>query len=881
MTGNDIREKFLKFYESKGHTIVASSSLVPHGDPTLLFTNAGMNQFKEVFLGVEKRPYTRATTSQKCVRAGGKHNDLETVGRTARHHTFFEMLGNFSFGDYFKRDAITYAWEFLTKVLELPEEKLYPTIFQDDDEAFELWQDITGVPAEKIVRLGEKDNFWQMGDTGPCGPCSEIIFDRGEAFKCDEPECFIGKCDCDRWLEIWNLVFMQYNRDENGIMNPLPKPSIDTGMGLERITSIIQNVPTNFDTDLLKEIIVAVEKLCGKPYYGDERGFGFRVVADHIRACTFLVSDGVLPGNEGRGYVLRRILRRAVRLGKSLGIEKPFLYELVGVVVNIMGQAYPEIIEKQDYVSRVIRSEEERFHETLHEGLKIAEQIIAEAKTAGRQQIGGKEAFVLYDTYGFPLDLTEDIADEHGLTVDRSGFEKAMQEQRDRARAARQDVGILAGQELYAELGKDSLPTEFVGYAQIASGSTIKYLISDGERVSQVAAGQKVEVILDRTAFYGESGGQVGDTGLIFKDNGKIRIYDAKKAFNGLVIHLGEVVEGTFSTGDEVMAEIDFKRRQRLARNHSTTHLLHRALKEVVGEHVNQAGSLVEPDRLRFDFTHFQALTAEELKQIEARVNEMIMANLEIATVVTSIDEAKKAGATALFGEKYGDTVRMVNMGDYSLELCGGSHIKNTAEAGLFKLLSESGIGAGLRRIEGVTGDGVLQYISEKESVIEDVSAVLKTSAREVVRRAEGVVRELKEAEKEIAALQTKLARYESQSILDGVREINGVKALAAKVDAPDMDALRNMGDMLKDKLGSGVVVLGSVNEDKVNFIVMATKDVLEKGVHAGNIIREVAKVAGGGGGGRPDMAQAGGKDASKIGDALDKAYEVIHSQVK
>jgi len=881
LTGNEVREKFLKYYESKGHMIVSSSSLVPHEDPTLLFTNAGMNQFKDVFLGLDKRPYKRATTSQKCVRAGGKHNDLDTVGRTARHHTFFEMLGNFSFGDYFKRDAISYAWEFLTGTLGLPEEKLYPTIYTDDDEAFELWQEVTGVPAEKIVRLGEKDNFWSMGDTGPCGPCSEIIYDRGEQFRCQEPDCYIGKCDCDRWLEIWNLVFMQYNRDETGKMTPLPKPSIDTGMGLERITSVIQGVASNYDTDLLKDIITEVEKMCGREYIGNENGFPFRVIADHARACTFLISDGVLPGNEGRGYVLRRILRRAVRFGKSLGIEKPFLYQLVDTVIALMGAAYPEIVEKKEYVSQIIRLEEERFHETLHDGLKIVGEMVSRVKSAGGLRIGGEDAFVLYDTYGFPLDLTEDIAEENGLEVDRTGFEKAMQQQRERARAARQDTAMLAGQELYAEIGKKLGITEFDGYRQTASRANVIGLIVNKEVVAQAEQGQKVEVILDKTPFYGESGGQVGDTGYLTKAGTTIRIYDTRKAFNGLYIHLGEIEKGTLSFGDVVEAQIDDERRKRIARNHSVTHLLHKAMKEILGDHVNQAGSLVEPDRLRFDFTHFQPVTSEELKKIEARVNEKIMSNLEITTEVSSIEEAKKAGATALFGEKYGDRVRVVRMGDYSMELCGGTHLKVTAEAGIFKVLSESGIGSGLRRIEAVTGDGIITYITEKEQLLEEVSAALKTTPNELARRAEGIVRELREKEKELEALQAKIARYESREIIDQVREINGIKALAAQVNAPDMDALRNMGDMMKDKLGSGVVVLGSINDGKVNFVAMATKDVLDKGVHAGNIIREVAKTAGGGGGGRPDMAQAGAKDPGKIAEALEKAYVVIESQIK
>ena len=880
LTGNEIREKFLKYFESKGHTIVASSSLVPHDDPTLLFINAGMNQFKDVFLGLDRRPYTRATTSQKCVRAGGKHNDLETVGRTARHHTFFEMLGNFSFGDYFKKEAITYAWEFLTGVLQLPEARLYPTIYRDDDEAFVLWQEITGVPAQKIVRLGEKDNFWSMGDTGPCGPCSEIIFDRGEEYKCEGSECFIGKCDCDRWLEIWNLVFMQYNRDESGKLTPLPKPSIDTGMGLERITSVIQNVATNYDTDLLKEIITAMEKTSGQKYSGDERGFPFRVIADHARACTFLISDGVMPGNEGRGYVLRRILRRAVRFGKSLGIEKPFLYELVPVVARLMGAAYPEVVAKQDYVRQVIRVEEERFHETLHDGMKIVGDMIDAVNKKGGTQISGQEAFVLYDTYGFPLDLTEDIAEENGLTVDRAGFEKSMQEQRERARAARQDTGMLAGQEIYADIGQKMGATEFVGYGQVSAQANVIALIVNNEVVMEAGEGQKVEVILDKTPFYGESGGQVGDAGYLVKSSARVRIDDTKKAFNGLYIHIGEVEKGTISFGDCVKAEVDAERRKRIARNHSTTHLLHKALKEILGEHVNQAGSLVEPGKFRFDFTHFEAVTPAELKKIEVRVNEMILGNLDVETAVMSLEEARKTGAMALFGEKFGDSVRVVKMEDYSIELCGGTHLGSTAEAGICKIVAEGGIGAGLRRIEAVTGDGVMRYIAEKEALLAEVSAALKTSPHEVARRAEGIVRELKDKEKELETLQAKLARYESEGLMDQVRDIGGIRVLAAQVSAPDMDALRNMGDMLRDKLGSGVVVLGAVIEGKVNFVSMATRDLLGKGIHAGNIIREAAKVAGGGGGGRPDMAQAGGKDPGKTAEALEKVYDVIQNQI-
>ncbi len=882
MTGNEIREKFLKYFESKGHTIVDSSSLVPHNDPTLLFTNAGMNQFKDVFLGMDKRPYNRATTSQKCVRAGGKHNDLDTVGRTARHHTFFEMLGNFSFGDYFKKDAITFAWEFITKEMGLAQDKLYATIYKDDDEAFHLWKEITDLPDERILRLGEKDNFWSMGDTGPCGPCSEILIDRGEEYKCGANKCAIGECDCDRWLEIWNLVFMQYNRDESGTMTPLPRPSIDTGMGLERITSVMQGVNTNFDTDLFKPIIAKVEEICGAPYVRGDQGFPFRVIADHARACTFLISDGVLPSNEGRGYVLRRILRRAVRFGKVLGIEKPFLYQMVDVVVALMGTAYPEIKEKQGYVEQVIKIEEERFHETLHDGMRIVNDIVKKVKEAGHKEISGDDAFLLYDTYGFPLDLTEDIAEENGLTVDKDGFAGAMEEQRNRARAARQDEGMMSGQELYAEVGQKLGATTFVGYSELTCRGTIVALIANGEFVNDIDAGDQVEVILDQTCFYGESGGQVGDTGILTSDKGTVvKVNDTKKTFNGLMVHIGTVEKGKLSFGDALKAQVDESRRKQIARNHSTTHLLHKALKETLGDHVHQAGSLVEPDRLRFDFTHFQGVAVEELEQVEKRVNEMILASLEVETFETSLDEAKSLGATALFGEKYGDRVRVVKMGDYSQELCGGTHLHQTGEAGLFKILSESGIGAGLRRIEAVTGEGTLKLMDEQEDKLDKIAAMVKATPPEVVKRVESLVAALKEKEKELEQLQAKLAKNESQDLLEHVKEIAGVKVLAVKTSAPDMDALRNMGDMLKDKIGSGIVVLANTVDDKVNFVSMVTKDLVGKAAHAGNIIKEVAKVAGGGGGGRPDMAQAGGKDPSKVNEALQKAFEVIEKQIK
>ncbi|MFZ5639625.1 MAG: alanine--tRNA ligase [Bacillota bacterium] len=881
MTGNEIREKFLKYFESKGHTIVPSSSLVPHDDPTLLFTNAGMNQFKEVFLGLDRRPYKRATTAQKCVRAGGKHNDLDTVGRTARHHTFFEMLGNFSFGDYFKRDAIAYAWEFLTEELGMPKDKLYATVYLDDDEAYSLWEEIAGLPAERIIRLGEKDNFWAMGDTGPCGPCSELLIDRGEEFRCGAEVCAIGECDCDRWLEIWNLVFMQYNRDESGKMTPLPKPSIDTGMGLERVTSVLQDVASNYDTDLLRALIMEVEKISGANYFGDQRGFPFRVIADHVRACTFLIADGVLPSNEGRGYVLRRILRRAVRFGIVLGIKRPFMYEIVPVVAELMGKAYPEVLEKRDYVGQVIKVEEERFHETLEDGMKLVDEIIGRVKKEGRHEISGQEAFTLYDTYGFPLDLTEDIAEENGLDVNREGFARAMDEQRERARAARQDTAMLAGQELYAEIGQKMGATQFLGYENTRATANVVALIINQEFATEAKAGDRVEIILNETPFYGESGGQVGDTGTLKTHKVNIKIYDTKKAFNGVIVHYGEVLKGELSFGDVVDVEIDAGRRQKIAANHSATHLLHKALKEVLGDHVNQAGSLVGPDRLRFDFTHFKAVEKEELQKIEERVNEMIMAGLPVDISVMALEEAKAKGATALFGEKYGDEVRVVKMGDYSTELCGGTHLKMTGEAGLLKILGESGIGAGLRRIEAVTGYGTLAYMNEMEDKFGEAAGLLKTSPAEVTKRIEALVQSLKEKEKELAALQAKITKQESANVLDQVRDVGGVKVLAAAVTAPDMDALRGMGDLLRDKIGSGVVVAGAVQDDKVNFVAMVTKDLLDKGIHAGNIIREVAKAAGGGGGGRPDMAQAGGKDPSKLHEALEKVYEVVEAQIK
>jgi len=874
LSGNELRKKFIAYFQSKGHTHVASSSLVPHNDPTLLFTNAGMNQFKDVFLGLEKRPYVRAVTSQKCVRAGGKHNDLDTVGRTARHHTFFEMLGNFSFGDYFKRDAISFAWEFLTKEIGLPEDKLYVTIYQDDDEAFQLWQELTPVPQERIIRLGEKDNFWSMGETGPCGPCSEILIDRGEEKRCDAPVCAIGECDCDRWLEIWNLVFMQYNRDEEGNMTPLPRPSIDTGMGLERIASVVQNVNSNYDTDLLKPLIVEVEKISGKKYYPDQKGFPFRVIADHARSCTFLISDGVLPGNEGRGYVLRRILRRAVRFGKVLGIDQPFLYRLSPVVCDLMAESYPELKDKLEYVQKVIRVEEERFQETINEGIKLVAEMVAKIKKEGRSQISGAEAFTLYDTYGFPLDLTEDIAEEEGLSVDKEGFTKAMEEQRERARNAQKDVkawdlALTVAEQL------DHLPkSQFVGYESLQTESNLQGIIVDGKKTEQAQNEERVYVVLDKTPFYPEGGGQVADTGIIKGPNGQIHVEKTVKLPDGKIIHEGQVT-GVIAEGDVVQAEVTGILRKATARNHTATHLLHKALKEILGEHVNQAGSLVDSTRLRFDFSHFNAVTKGELEQITDRVNGEILKAYPVTYFETSLEEAKKLGARALFGEKYGEKVRCVQAGNYSLELCGGTHVANTGEIGLFKITSEGAVAAGIRRIEAVTGHKALEVIKEKEKQLETIAGLLKTNPKDVETRVEQLLLQLKELEREVEKLKAESQKQQVSELLNNVIEVQGVKVLSVEVKAQDMDSLRSMADLFRDKLGSGVVVLGSTVNGKVNLVAAATKDAVNKGIHAGNIIREVAKKTGGGGGGRPDMAQAGGKAPEKLTEAL-KIVELL-----
>lgn len=877
IAGNDIRKAFLEFFQSKGHEIVPSSSLVPHNDPTLLFTNAGMVQFKDTFLELEERPYKRATSSQKCVRAGGKHNDLDTVGKTARHHTFFEMLGNFSFGDYFKEGAIGYAWEFLTEVLKLDKEHLYITIYKDDDEAFELWQKVAGVSPDRIFRLGEKDNFWSMGDTGPCGPCSEIHYDRGAHLACG-PDCGIGKCDCDRWLEIWNLVFMQYNRDENGVMTPLPHPCIDTGMGLERIASILQDAPSNYDTDLLRNLIKFIEDETGLPYYTDERGFPMRVVADHARSCTFLIADGVLPSNDGRGYVLRRILRRAARFIKLLGIDGVFLAKVVPVVVDMMGDQYPEIREKKDFIIKVISNEEERFHVTLADGMKILEDKIAALKDEGKTVIPGSDAFQLYDTYGFPIDLTEDAAEEQGMTVDKEGFEAAMEEQRNRARNARSNEGFNELEITLTGLIPEVDATEFTGYTTLTDEGTCRALIVGEERRSIMAQGEEGFLVLDKTPCYAEMGGQVGDRGSFTVGDSRADILTTFKLPGGAFIHKIKVAVGEIREGDCGTVAVDAPLRKATQRNHTATHMLHKALRETLGDHANQAGSLVNEDRLRFDFNHFSAVTPEELKIIEDKVNAQILENLNVCTKEMDIEEAKAQGAMALFGEKYGKRVRFVDIGGWSKELCGGTHVGNTGEIGQLKIVSESSIGAGLRRIEAVTGDAARSYFEAEEKELAEIQQLLKVKKSDVILKIQQLLAELKEKEKEIAAFKEAEAASKAGDVLKAAEDYPKGKAIVADMGAIDMNALRDTADKLKENRDDLALVLFATGGEKVSIVISGGKDWLAQGFHAGKLIKEVASVVGGGGGGKPNMAQAGGKDVTKVAEAMAKAKELLQS---
>ncbi|EJI1279044.1 alanine--tRNA ligase [Vibrio vulnificus] len=847
MSTDEVRNAFLKFFESKGHQIVDSSSLVPHNDPTLLFTNAGMNQFKDCFLGAEKRAYTRATTAQRCVRAGGKHNDLENVGFTARHHTFFEMLGNFSFGDYFKEDAIAFAWEFLTETLKLPKDRLLVTVYETDDEAFDIWNQKVGVPADRIIRIGDKkggkqyesDNFWTMGDTGPCGPCTEIFYDHGEHIWGGRPGT--PEEDGDRFIEIWNNVFMQFNRHADGTMEPLPKPSVDTGMGIERISAIMQGVHSNYEIDVFQKLIKATAETVGCEDLSNQ---SLRVIADHIRSCSFLIADGVMPSNEGRGYVLRRIIRRAVRHGNKLGAQGVFFHKLVGVLAEVMGSAADELKKQQAVVEKVLRIEEENFGRTLERGMVILNEALDALEG---KELDGETVFKLYDTYGFPADLTNDVARERDFTIDEAGFEKAMEEQRQRAREAGQ-----FGTDYNAKIKVDA-QSEFCGYTSTQERSDVVALFVEGEETATLSAGDKAIVILQETPFYAESGGQCGDSGVLKTESGLFQVEDTQKLGNAIAHH-GVLVEGVLAKGDQVTAIVDAERRAAISLNHSATHLLHAALRQVLGEHVAQKGSLVKAENLRFDFSHLEAVTAAELKEVERLVNAQIRRNHIIETNIMDIESAKQKGAMALFGEKYDDEVRVLSMGDFSTELCGGIHASNTGDIGLFKITSEGGIAAGIRRIEAVTGEAALEAIDAQ--------------ARKFEEKLQDAANKAKSLEKEIQQLKDKLASQASANLIDQVKEIAGVKVLVAKLDGADNKALRGMVDELKNQMGSGIIMLGNVADDKVGLIAGVTQDLTSK-VKAGELVNMVAQQVGGKGGGRPDMAQAGGTDSSALPSAL------------
>ncbi|MGI1691912.1 alanine--tRNA ligase [Thermoanaerobacter uzonensis] len=870
---NEIREKFLSFFESKGHLRLPSFSLIPKNDKSLLLINSGMAPLKPYFTGKETPPSKRVTTCQRCIRTP----DIERVGKTARHGTFFEMLGNFSFGDYFKKEAIPWAWEFVTEILKLPVDRLWVSIYEEDDEAFEIWNKIVGLPPERIVRMGKEDNFWEIG-TGPCGPCSEIYFDRGEEKGCGKPTCGVG-CDCDRFIEFWNLVFTQFNKDEQGNYHRLPNPNIDTGMGLERIATIMQEVDSIFDVDVIRGITNFVSKIAEVEYGKDaEKDVSLRVITDHIRGITFMISDGILPSNEGRGYVLRRLLRRAARHGKLLGINDTFLYKVVDSVIENYGEAYPEIIERKDYIKRIIKLEEERFKETIDQGLTILQDYINELKVQGKTVLEGSSAFKLYDTYGFPLDLTKEILQEAGITVDEEGYTRELEKQRIRARSSRKEDNSLWEQDIYSTLG--DVKTKFVGYDTYESNSKVLAIVKDEELVEEAEAGDGVSIILDVTPFYAESGGQIGDKGTLENENVLIKVKDCKKVGDKF-IHIGTIERGLISVGDEVKAQIDVVSRRNAARNHTATHLLHKALKEILGDHVHQAGSLVADDRLRFDFSHYQAVTKEELKQIENRVNEKIYQSLNVHIEEKTYDEAVKEGAVALFTEKYGDKVRVVKIDDYSMELCGGTHVKNTNEIGIFKILSETAVGAGLRRIEALTGLAAIKYLEEKEEILKEASDLLKAQDKEIISKIGSLQQVLKAKDKEIEQLKIKMASILANSLINSAISLDGIKVVVSKVEDYDSEALKALGDILKDRLKTAVIVLASSAPEKAIFVGMATKDVVQKGINIGAVIKEVCKVSEGNGGGRPDMAQGTGKNPFKVEEALNKAIEIVKEQLK
>jgi alanyl-tRNA synthetase len=875
-TGSEIRRAFLKFFEEHGHTLVPSSGLIPKDDPTLLFTNSGMVQFKNCFLGLEDRGYTRAASSQKSVRAGGKHNDLENVGFTARHHTFFEMLGNFSFGDYFKKESISWGWEFLTEKMGLPKEKLWITIYQEDDEAFEIWNKIMGVPADRIVRMGMDSNFWMMGETGPCGPCSEILYDQGPGVGCGRPECNV-ECDCDRHLELWNHVFTQFDRDKEGHFHPLPKPNIDTGMGLERLAAVIQGVSSNYDSDLFTPIIRFVEKISGKTYKAfEDNDVSMRVIADHSRAVTFLIGDGVLPSNEGRGYVLRRILRRAARHGKLLGLDKPFLNEVVSVVVETMKDAYPDLSDKESFIRKVVVNEEQRFIETLDSGLKILSEEVAALKKSGQTIVPGEVVFKLYDTFGFPVDLTADIIKKDRLTLDMEGFEKAMEAQREKARESWKGSGEQAIADSYKKLAVQGVSTEFIGFHGVTEAtSCIIAILKKDETVDALAKGENAEIFVEETPFYGEKGGQVGDTGVIEGEGFRFEVWDTQWPLDNLITHIGKLKKGAIKVGDRALMKVDRAIRRATEAHHSGTHVLNAALKKTLGDHIKQSGSLVNPERLRFDFTHFSKIDEAEMDKIETFANQIIRENAAVETRLLPREEAMKTGAAAVFDEKYGDVVRLVKMGDFSMELCGGTHVERTGDIGALKVISESSVAAGVRRIEAVTGEEALKYFKKVEAELKKSAALLKANPLELSERIEKIQKHQKELEKEIDSLNSRLATKDLSDLFKKVKEIKGIRVLATVVDAADVKTLRDFGDKLRDKIQSGIILIGSKAGDNAMLLCLVTKDLTDK-YHAGNIIKEIAPIVGGSGGGRPDMAQAGGPKPEKLKQALKKLQEII-----
>lgn len=876
MRSSEIRASFLDYFRRKGHEIVKSSPLIPKGDPTLLFTNAGMVQFKSVFLGEETRSYKRAASCQKCMRAGGKHTDIENVGHTARHHTFFEMLGNFSFGDYFKRDAISFAWEFLTEQCKVLKEKLWVSVYEEDDEAAKLWRELTDIPERRIARLGPKDNFWQMGDTGPCGPCSEIIIDQGPEVGCGREECAVG-CDCDRFLEIWNLVFMQFNRDEKGNLSPLPKPSIDTGMGLERLSTILQGKLNNFDTDIFSTIISAVTASTGSIYgKAPESDISIKVIADHIRAIAFLLSEGLMPSNEGRGYVLRRIIRRASRHARLLGIEKPILYQLMYSVPETMCDIYPEISEERERSSKLLLLEEERFIRTLELGMRIMDDLVSAVKKSHQRVIPGKEIFRLYDTYGFPLDLARDIATDNDLLIGEEGFHQEMEIQRERARASwvgEEEAVASIYRELVSEVGK----TEFVGYETLESDSVIKAILKDGKIIKEVGEDEEVELFLDITPFYGESGGQVGDTGEATGDNFRASVIDTRKPLEGFHSHLVKVNRGTLHVWDRIRCRVDAEKRKATMRNHTATHLLQACLKSILGDHVKQAGSLVSPERLRFDFTHFSSLEDAEIASVEIMVNEKILDNLPVNTSIMDIKTAIESGATALFGEKYGDSVRVISVPGFSSELCGGTHCRATGDIGIFVIVSESSIASGIRRMEAFTGMAAFHYLKDKAKELRKISELLKTDS--TYPKVEKLISDIKLLERERETAKVKTAAKDSSAILEQARKINGITVVSHRVNDLEQKDLRILADTIRDGIGSGIIFITSVKNGQASMLAMVTKDLTDR-FNAGELLKEIAEMTGGKGGGKAEMAQGGTNNLDGLDRAMESVYDIIRTVV-